>query len=100
MYSELLGRNRNKGEGEWWMSVIMVAGAVSMMWVTLLGGKEYERFVPRGGAGISAAIRLIKWLKPSCMLVCEDNYSNAHGTPFVYKTLGISKLGALPLPGR
>ena len=40
-----------------------------------------------------------RWLKPSCMLVCEDNYSNAHGTPFVYKTLGIGKLIGAPVAG-
>ena len=35
----------------------------------------------------------------SCMLVCEDNYSNAHGTPYVYKTLGIGKLVGTPVAG-
>lgn len=33
------------------------------------------------------------------MLVCEDNYSNAHGTPFVYKTLGLGKLIGAPVAG-
>lgn len=33
------------------------------------------------------------------MLVCEDNYSNAHGFPWVYKTLGIGKLVGAPVPG-
>lgn len=65
--------------------------------VTLLGGKEYERFVPRGQYIGSDPFN--KWLKPSCMLVCEDNYSNAHGTPFVYKTLGIGKLVGTPVAG-
>ena len=40
-----------------------------------------------------------KWLKASCMLTCEDNYSNAHGTPYVYKTLGIGKLVGAPVAG-
>ncbi|WP_304636208.1 S41 family peptidase, partial [uncultured Muribaculum sp.] len=35
----------------------------------------------------------------SCVLVCEDNYSNAHGFPWVYKTLGIGKLIGTPVPG-
>ena len=65
--------------------------------VTLLSGKEYERFVPRGQYIGSDPFN--KWLKPSCMLVCEDNYSNAHGTPFVYKTLGIGKLVGTPVAG-
>lgn len=33
------------------------------------------------------------------MLVCEDNYSNAHGTPFVYKALEIGKLVGTPVAG-
>lgn len=65
--------------------------------VTLLSGKEYEQFVPRGQYIGSDPFN--KWLKPSCMLVCEDNYSNAHGTPFVYKTLGIGKLVGTPVAG-
>ena len=31
--------------------------------------------------------------------MCEDNYSNAHGFPWVYKTLGIGKLIGAPVPG-
>lgn len=65
--------------------------------VTLLSGKEYQHFVPRGQYIGSDPYN--KWLKPSCMLVCEDNYSNAHGTPFVYETLGIGKLVGTPIAG-
>lgn len=65
--------------------------------VTLLSGKEYQQFVPRSQYIGSDPYN--KWLKPSCMLVCEDNYSNAHGTPFVYKTLGIGKLVGTPIAG-
>ena len=46
---------------------------------TLLSGKEYQRFVPRGQYIGSDPFN--KWLKPSCVMVCEDNYSNAHGFP-------------------
>ena len=65
--------------------------------VTLLNGKEYQRFVPRGQYIGSDPFN--KWLKPSCVLVCEDNYSNAHGFPWVYKELGIGKLIGTPVPG-
>ena len=65
--------------------------------VTLLNGKEYQRFVPRGQYIGSDPFH--KWLKPSCVLVCEDNYSNAHGFPWVYKELGIGKLIGTPVPG-
>ena len=65
--------------------------------VTLLNGKEYQRFVPKGQYIGSDPFN--KWLKPSCVLVCEDNYSNAHGFPWVYKELGIGKLIGTPVPG-
>lgn len=97
MYSDLLSdRNRRKE------AVVVDVRHNGGGWlhddvVTLLGGKEYERFVPRGQYIGSDPFN--KWLKPSCMLVCEDNYSNAHGTPFVYKTLGIGKLVGAPVAG-
>lgn len=96
MYADLLGRYRNKeavvvdirhNGGGWLHDDI----------VTLLSGKEYQRFVPRGQYIGSDPYN--KWLKPSCMLICEDNYSNAHGTPFVYKELGIGKLVGTPVAG-
>lgn len=40
-----------------------------------------------------------RWNKPSIMLICEANYSNAHGTPWVYKRLGLGKLVGMPVPG-
>lgn len=64
---------------------------------TLLSGKEYQRFVPQGQYIGSDPHN--KWLKPSCVLVCEDNYSNAHGFPWVFKELGIGKLIGAPVPG-
>lgn len=33
------------------------------------------------------------------MLMCEACYSNAHGTPWVYKHQGIGKLVGMPVPG-
>lgn len=40
-----------------------------------------------------------RWNKPSIMLMCEADYSNAHGTPWVYKHLGLGKLIGKPVPG-
>src|SRR3712207_4000202 len=40
-----------------------------------------------------------KWVKPSCVLICEDDYSNGHGFPFVYKALGLGKLIGAPVAG-
>lgn len=96
VYSELLGRCRNKE------AVIVDTRHNGGGWLhddlaTLLSGKEYQRFMPRGQYIGSDPYN--KWLKPSCVLVCEDNYSNAHGFPWVYKTLGIGKLIGAPVPG-
>ena len=97
VYSELLSdRNRNKE------AVIVDTRHNGGGWLhddlaTLLSGKEYQRFVPRGQYIGSDPFN--KWLKPSCVMICEDNYSNAHGTPYVYKTLGIGKLIGTPVAG-
>lgn len=40
-----------------------------------------------------------RWTKPSVMVICEADYSNAHGTPWVFKKMGISKLVGMPVPG-
>lgn len=96
VYSELLGRCRNKE------AVIVDTRNNGGGWLhddlaTLLSGKEYEQFAPRGQFIGSDPFN--KWLKPSCVLVCENNYSNAHGFPYVYKTLGIGKLIGTPVAG-
>ncbi len=64
---------------------------------TLLSGKQYQEFVPHGK--VVGADPFNKWTKPSCVLMCEDDYSNGHGFPFVYKELGIGKLIGTPVPG-
>ncbi len=40
-----------------------------------------------------------RWNKPSIMIICEANYSNAHGTPWVYSRKGLGKLVGMPVPG-
>lgn len=63
----------------------------------LLSGKRTVRFMWRGQyIGDDPYNR---WVKPSCMLICEDDYSNAHGTPWLYKELGIGKLIGTPVAG-
>lgn len=64
---------------------------------TLLNGKAYIRFEPRGQYISTEPYN--KWTKPSCVLIGEDNYSDASGFPYVYKTLGIGKLIGAPVPG-
>ena len=97
VYSELLSdKNRNRE------AVIVDTRHNGGGWLhddlaTLLSGKEYQRFIPQGQYIGSDPFN--KWLKPSCVLVCEDNYSNAHGFPWVYKELGIGQLIGAPVPG-
>ncbi len=96
VYSDLLGRYRNRD------AVIIDTRHNGGGWlhddlVTLLGGKEYQRFEPRGQYIGSDPFN--KWLKPSAVLVCEDNYSNAHGFPWLYKELGLGKLIGTSVPG-
>lgn len=64
---------------------------------TLLSGKEYQNFVPQGK--YIGRDPFNKWTKPSCVLICEDDYSNGHGFPWVYKELGIGKLVGTPVAG-
>lgn len=40
-----------------------------------------------------------RWNHASIMLVCEDDYSNAHGTPWVYQHTKIGKVVGMPVPG-
>ncbi len=40
-----------------------------------------------------------RYNKPSVMLIGEANYSNAHGTPWVYKYKEMGRLVGMPVPG-
>lgn len=63
----------------------------------LFSGKKYFSQVIRGKEVCDMPSR--RWNKPSVMLICESNYSNAHGTPYVYKYTGIGELVGMPVPG-
>lgn len=63
----------------------------------LLSGKEYARFQPRGQ--YIGSEPFMQWYKPSNMLVSEDNYSDAYGTPWTYQTLKLGKLVGTPVAG-
>ena len=97
VYSELLSdKNRNKD------AVIVDERHNGGGWLhddlcTLLSGKQYQEFVPHGK--VVGKDPFNKWTKPSCVLICEDDYSNGHGFPWVYKELGIGKLIGTPVAG-
>ncbi len=96
VYSDLLGKYRTceavivdtRHNGGGWLHDDLA---------TLLSGKEYIKYEPRGQYIGSDPYN--KWTKPSCVLIGEDNYSDACGFPYVYKTLGIGKLIGAPVPG-
>lgn len=63
----------------------------------LLSGHQYVKYSPRGkDIGIDP---FSQWTKPSVMLVNESNYSDAHGTPFTYQTLGLGEVIGTTVPG-
>ncbi len=64
---------------------------------TLLSGKQYAKFIAHGKyIGYDP---WNKWVKPSCVMICENDYSNGHGFPAIYKALGIGKLVGAPVAG-
>lgn len=96
VYERLLGKYRNaeavvvdtRWNGGGWLHNDLAL---------LLSGKKYVDFVPRGQYIGSEPFS--QWTKPSVMLMNEGNYSDAHGSPYTYKTLGIGKLVGAPVPG-
>lgn len=96
MFSKALGKYRNcdalivdtRHNGGGWLHDDVV---------TFLGGKLYTKYIPRGQ--FIGNEPFTKWTKPSCMLIGEDNYSDASGTPLAYRQLGIGKLIGAPVPG-
>lgn len=96
VFSELLGKYRNceavvvdtRYNGGGWLHNDIAQ---------LLSGREYVRFEPRGQ--YIGSEPFTQWTKPSAMLVNESNYSDAHGTPYTYQTLGLGKVIGAPIPG-
>lgn len=63
----------------------------------LFSGKQYLTQKVRGVE--TARMPSRRWNKPSIMIIGEANYSNAHGTPWVYSKMGLGKLVGMPVPG-
>lgn len=96
VYDRLLGKYRNadavvvdtRWNGGGWLHNDLAV---------LLNGKRYVDFKPRGRYIGSEPFS--QWSKPSVMLVNEGNYSDAHGAPYTYQTLGLGKVVGAPIPG-
>ncbi len=63
----------------------------------LFSGKKYLTQEIKGV--VSGEMPSRRWNKPSIMLTGEANYSNAHGTPWVYRKVGLGKIVGMPVPG-
>ena len=95
-YSEILGRDSGK-------KALIVdtrfngGGNLHDELATLLSGKRYLEFLPRGQSLGFEPVG--KWTKPSLVMISESNYSDAHLFPWTYRHLGIGKLLGMPVAG-
>lgn len=95
-FSEILGRQSGK-------EALIVdtrfngGGNLHDELASLLSGKEYLQFMPRGQ--VLGAEPLNKWNRQSVVLIGESNYSDAHLFPWVYHHLEIGKLIGMPVAG-
>jgi tricorn protease len=96
VYSEILGRDSGK-------EALIVdtrfngGGNLHDELATLLSGKRYLEFLPRGQS--MGWEPNGKWVKPSLVVMSESNYSDAHLVPWTYRHLGIGKLLGMPVAG-
>lgn len=96
VYSDILGKYNNR-EGIVIDTRFNGGGRLHEDIEILFSGKKYFTQVVRGREACDMPSR--RWNKPSIMLTCEANYSNAHGTPWVYKHQKLGKLVGMPVPG-
>ena len=96
VYSDILGKYNNR-EGIVIDTRFNGGGRLHEDIEILFSGQKYFTQVVRGREACDMPSR--RWNKPSIMVMCEANYSNAHGTPWVYSHRGIGKLVGMPVPG-
>ncbi len=63
----------------------------------LFSGEKYLEQTTQGRKNCDMPSR--RYNKKSIMLVCEANYSNAHGTPWVYNHKKMGSIVGMPVPG-
>ncbi len=98
VYDEVLGKNLTKE------ALIVDTRFNGGGWLhedlsNFLSGRQYIRYEPYGFKPSSGGDPMGKWVKPSCVVMNEANYSDAHMFPYVYKTKGLGKLIGMPVPG-
>lgn len=97
VYEEVMGRNAAKE------SLIVDTRFNGGGWLhedlsNFLNGKNYITFKPYGFSAEGGEPQG-KWYKPSCVLMSESNYSDAHTFPYAYRAKEIGKLIGMPVPG-
>lgn len=97
VYEEVLGRNADK------KALIVDTRFNGGGWLhedlsNFLAGKNYITFKPYGQTAEGGEPQG-KWYKPSCVLMSESNYSDAHTFPYAYRAKAIGKLIGMPVPG-
>ena len=96
VYADILGRY-NKRKGVVIDTRFNGGGRLHEDIEILFSGEKYLEQVIRDSVACVMPSR--RYVKPSIMLMCEANYSNAHGTPWVYKHKKMGKLVGMPVPG-
>lgn len=96
VYSDILGKYNNR-EGIVIDTRFNGGGRLHEDIEVLFSGQKYLTQVIRGREACDMPSR--RWNKPTIMVQCEANYSNAHGTPWVYKHRQMGKLVGAPVPG-
>ncbi len=96
IYNDILGKY-NKCEGIVIDTRFNGGGRLHEDIEVLFSGEKYLTQVVRGAESCDMPSR--RWNKPSIMIQCESNYSNAHGTPWVYSHKKIGRLVGAPVPG-
>jgi len=96
-YDEVMGKNREK------QALIVDTRFNGGGWLhddlyNFLSGKAYMNFAPQSHR-TKAWEPQTRWTRPSCVLMSESNYSDAHIFPFIYKQDNLGKLIGMPVPG-
>jgi C-terminal processing protease CtpA/Prc len=96
-YDEVMGKNREKE------ALIVDTRFNGGGWLhddlyNFLSGKASINFAPQSER-TKAWEPQTRWTRPSCVLMGEGNYSDAHIFPFIYKQDGLGKLIGMPVPG-
>lgn len=96
IYSDLLGKYNLK-EGVVIDTRYNGGGRLHEDVEVLFSGRKYISQIQRSREACDMPSR--RWNRPSIMLTCEANYSNAHGTPYVYSYCHLGSLVGMPVPG-